>query len=568
MDTFLVKYINGERGTLVADTTFENGIKKVIINPDNSFSNIEYIEINLNKEVIKFGDKGYYIVPAGHATCLNEDYGIGYFKERAECEYILKGTYLPVFAINHNNYCTVAIVTGFSSDVAQAVTIKDNTYDIKLRFMVNGEIPYENISIEFYDLSPNVTYCDIAKVYRNFQLKNGYKPLKERLTPELKYSLESPNIRIRMGWKPVPCTIAEQTPENEPPVYVACTFSDVMNLIESYHNAGIDKAELCLVGWNTKGHDGRWPQVFPVESSLGGEKMLRKLIAKAKEYGYSITCHTNSTDAYSIAENFNKDDLIVLKNGKVYERETRWAGGKTYELCPKKSYEYALEILPKIAALGFSGMHYIDVITCTPARVCYSKEHPVNKGECADYYDRIFKAAGKLFGSIGSENSYDYAMKHCDYTLYVSFADFTDEKALFPLCDKTIPFWQIVYHGIVASNPYARTVNPLASANKDDLLKLIEYGGKPQIYYYAQFVSDGTNWIGKGDFHCNTKEEIEDSTKLIKETLDLYKQLSYLQYEFIENHKEIAPNVFEITYSDSSVITVDYNKKTYSLTRK
>ncbi len=567
MNLFLAKYISGEYSYLTPEIIRENGVEKVSVKPDSSFLKIEYIEINLNKKVVKSGDKGYYIVPAGHTFCVNEDYGLGFFNDRPDCEYVLENTYLPVFGISHNDYCRVAIVTGFSGDVAQVVTVKDNEYSIKLRFKIDGEIPYEDISIEFYSLSSDATYCDMAKVYRNFQLKNGFKTIKERLSDELRYSIESPNIRIRMGWKPVPCTIAEQTPENEPPVHVACTFSDVMKLIESYKEAGIDRAEFCLVGWNMKGHDGRWPQVFPVESSFGGETELRKLIAKAKEYGYSITCHTNSTDAYSIAENFNKDDMTVLKNGKVYEREVRWGGGKTYELCPLKSYEIALQTLPHVAELGFHGMHYIDVITCTPARACYSKDHPVNKRECADYYNKIFALASELFGSVGSENSYDYAMKYCDYNLYVSFSDFTDDSAIFTLCDKTIPFWQIAYHGIIPSNPYARTVNTMASDNKDDLLKLIEYGGKPQIYYYAQFVSDGTDWIGKGDFHCDNEEEILRSTKLVKQTLDIYKELSYLQYEFIENHREISPNVFETTYSDSSVITVDYNKKTYTLKR-
>ncbi|MBQ4159669.1 MAG: hypothetical protein IJD83_01945, partial [Clostridia bacterium] len=71
-----------------------------------------------------------------------------------------------------------------------------------------------------------------------------------------------------MAWKPVPCTIAEQTPENEPDVHVACTFDDVIKVMEAYKKAGVSKAEFCLVGWNMKGHDGRWPQILPVEESI------------------------------------------------------------------------------------------------------------------------------------------------------------------------------------------------------------------------------------------------------------------------------------------------------------
>jgi hypothetical protein len=44
------------------------------------------------------------------------------------------------------------------------------------------------------------------------------------------------------------------------------------------------RAQLCLVGWNQKGHDGRWPQIFPVEEALGGEEKLRRLIRKARAW--------------------------------------------------------------------------------------------------------------------------------------------------------------------------------------------------------------------------------------------------------------------------------------------
>ena len=81
---------------------------------------------------------------------------------------------------------------------------------------------------------------------------------------------------------------------------VACSFEDVEALLEECKAMGIEHAEFCLVGWNIRGHDGRWPQVFPVEPAFGGEENLRKLIIRAKELGYSIVCHTNSTDAYSI----------------------------------------------------------------------------------------------------------------------------------------------------------------------------------------------------------------------------------------------------------------------------
>ena len=565
MNNFFVKYLDGTseyiNGT---EKALNEKVTEVALCEKLDYEKVEYVELQLHSEDISFGDEGFYLVQAGNLTCDNNDYGIGYFTEKENGEYILRNIITPVFGINHNN-AFVAIVTGMETDVAQRVKIEDGKYTISARFEINGVVPYENMKIQFHKLPDDADYNEMAREYRKYLLDCGFVPLKDKMTPELKYSVESPNIRIRMGWKPVPCQIAEQTLENEPPVHVACTFDDVIKVMESYKKHGLDGAELCLVGWNMKGHDGRWPQILPVEESVGGEENLKKLINRAKELGYAITCHTNSTDLYSVSEIFNEDDVSLLPNGEKSIEAVRWGGGRTYNCCPKRAYEVSMETLPDVVNLGFKGMHYIDVITATAGRACYNPNHPINKKEAAVYFDKLFAWAKENFGSTGSEGPYVYYMKECDFCLYVSFADFSDKDKVYPICDKTIPFWQLVFHGIVASHPYAKTVNMSANNNPDDELKVIEYGGKPQFYYYAQFVSDGTDWLAKGDLHCNTDEEIETATLAVKKAYDEYKELSYLQYEFMEEHKEVAENVFEVTYSDGSVVTVDYNKKTYNL---
>ena len=47
--------------------------------------------------------------------------------------------------------------------------------------------------------------------------------------------------------------------------------------------------------------------------------------------------------------------------------------------------------------------------------------------------------------------------------------------------------------------------------------------------------------------------------------MDIYEELSYLQYEFMEEHTCCGDGVYKVTYSDGSVITVDYNQKSYHL---
>lgn len=540
-----------------------NEKKRIVyrLSKDIDYSNIKYIDIVLNDFVLKAGDEGFYLLPGGHIDCDLKDFAIGYFKKRENFCYVGKNSFLPIIGISNKKRAFLAAVTGMAGNSYQIAEVKDNKYNFYFRINISGENPYETVEItEFIMNSDDADYSAMAAAYRKYKLETGFVPLKDQNRDTVIYAAKSLLVRVRMGWKPVPCEIKEQTLDNEPPMHVACTFSDVEKIIKAYKKAGVENAEFSLVGWNVKGHDGRWPQILPVEESLGGEKELIKLIKTAKENGYTISCHTNSTDAYSIADIFNEDDLAITKDGKKSIEASLWAGGTTYKLCPKRAYEISTKTLKEIEKFGFNGLHYIDVITCTPPRECYSEKHPVNKKQSEEYFAKLFLFAKKLFGGVSSEGAYEYYLKNCDFILYASFLRNNDKNGII---DEYIPFWQLVFHGIIMSNPYSETINAVVSSKKTDLLKLIEYGGRPVLYYYSHFTNDNSDWIGDKDLTAETDEDIERGALCAKKQEDIYKELAYLQFEFMEKHEKIAENVYKVTYSDGTVITVDYQNQNY-----
>lgn len=538
----------------------DNIINYTLRDPLN-FSEVDSLDFWMNDIQIKAGDEGYFFIPGGCGESLFKDSGIGYFKEHKDAEYVSPHALMPNFGLKHKSGTFIAIVTGMPEESWHIVKIKDNKYYFALRINISGHIPYEEPSVEQHILPTNSDYNDMAKEYRKYILSKGYKTITERLNPHLKYTTESIYVRIRMGWKPAPCVVKNQTLENEPPMHVSCTFADVEKIMYEYKRQGIKKAEFCLVGWNVSGHDGRWPQIFPVEEKLGGEEGLKKLIDTANKLGYAIVCHTNSSDAYTIADCFSDDLLIHLENGKPRFESDEWSGGSMYAVCPKVGYEYALRELPKVRELGFKGTHYIDVISVVPPRECFSKQHSLNKREAVEYNNKLFEYCQKLFGGMSSEGAYEYSMRYCDFALYLSFRNDDD---LNTLIDEYIPFWQIVFHGIVLSNPYSNTIN-VPVKRKKDLLKLIEYGARPTLYYYSKFLNNGRNWMGEEDFVADSDEDIVKYSAFAKELSAIYEEMSYLQYEFIDKHERVADGIYRVTYSDGSIIIVDYNSETYSL---
>lgn len=520
---------------------------------------VEYIDFVAEAFEAQAGSEGYYVI----ADFKNKGARLCFFRDRDDCKQDIRQRLLPIFGVKTADKCTLIIVEGFKHAFSLVYGVKDGRYYIYPRFYLENQCVYEDIRLRVVELEQTATYSDMAVAYRNYQLDRDACALlseKAKSRKELAYAIQAPEIRIRMGWKPAPPTVLEQTRENEPEMKVACTFDRVCDLVDELKAQGVDKAQICLVGWNKSGHDGRWPEMFPVEEKLGGEERLRHLISYAQENGYQITCHTNSTDCYSIADTFS-EDIVMKKADGTLQSSTPWSGGRMYNLCPVKALEYAKADLPKVKDLGFAGLHYIDVMSLVRPRRCYDVRHPLNPGQTEKIYAEIMNECHTLFGGFSSEGCLDYAVKYLDYGLYIAFPAVEDV-----LSDKVVPLWQIVYHGIVLYNSSPSTIN-YTIKKPENRLMVLEDGARPSFYVYSKFLegSETANWMGNDDLIMDTDEQLKYSVSKIKEAYDEYKHTKHLQTECIANHREIDDNVFEITYTNGETITVDYNAGTVTM---
>jgi hypothetical protein len=566
------KRYNGEIREL-APIVSENGNVIIVTLPKSSVSEVRFetVRIESSLTTAKAGDNGYMFYPT--------NFGCGFvtthFKDRVDASFTSWLNAPPVCGICENENAVFVRADGQSCDVRFVVETKDNVYNIIPEFVLDGDIPDDDISV-VYTRMPNATYSDMAKVYRKYQMEyKGCVPLRERVLQRetLRRAAASPELRIRMGWKPIPTPVRQQTLKNEPPMKIACDIATLNKLVDSFHAKGIENLEICLVGWGPCGHDGRFPQQYPSDERFGGDDELRKFIAKAQKMGYLVVCHTVSCGGYEIANNWDRD-LTTKKIGpngdpipflRTQYSEKGLNGGDPWHICAKTAYEhYAKEDLPVVRGYGYQGMHYVDELTATYMEKCYDKEHPVTRKQAREYYRKIAQLSKNLFGGYQSEAYMDYMNSDVDAILYTGVTSKLPLKH-YPLFDEAIPFWQLVYHGIVMSNATSQTVNyPIKSAYEN--LKLIEWGGRPLLYINSKFGED-RNWMGDLDLHCNSDEEIEKSAEAVKKAFDEYEQLKHLQYEFMENHEKVADGVFKVTYSDGTVITVDYNVGSYTITK-
>ena len=501
----------------------------------------------------KKGDRGFWAVSSGETGTFRCDEG------SLDCN---RWQLMSFYGMQTPERTFVAIVRKLKYYFTTRVVAERGAY--RMSCVLERELasqPYEDLEIEFRRLDgKDASLAGMARAYRRYQLDRGaVRPLVERVkdNPTLKYAIEAPEVRIRQAWKPVPSPVPDQTPENEPPVKAVVPFDRVADIAREFRRQGVDKAEFCLVGWQAGGHDGRWPQVFPVEPRLGGEERLRACIRAVKDLGYLIVPHGNYLDAYRIAESWDEEWLLKDLDGRTTMDAGCWGGGAGFRICPQRAYErFMSREMPRMKALGFRGLGYFDVVSIVQARYCGDPRHPLNGAEAASWWGKGAELAKSCFGGFASEGAFDHFAGSLDYGLYVSFND--PQKYPKGLVDRMAPLTALVYNGIFATNPFTRTVN-FTAQDRYCQLKLIEFGGRPAFYFYSKFVSNGTDWMGDNDLRSGTDEELEKSVARIRAGWDIYRQLSHLQFVCMDDHAEVSPGVWRTDYANGESVLVNYN---------
>ena len=509
------------------------------------------------------GDEGYFVSSDGMLSTFKV------LPQDARRERTTRVHMLPANCFKVGEKCYAGIMKGLEYECHQVVAlVDDKEYQYYYHYNTLKDIkPYENLSIDFYPLEgKEANYAGMARLCRRYLIEADRMPqmVKDRIgqNEHLKYASEAPEIRIRLGWKPVPTPEPHQTLENEPEMVVAVTFDQVKEIVDELKRQGVGEAQLCLVGWNVKGHDGRFPDHFPVEEQLGGEEKLRECIKYAQDSGYKIVAHTCRTDIYEISKDWNDGaDAARKADGSLVERYVI-GGGQMYDICYKQSYEkYYKEEEPKVAELGFRGLEYIDVLSVIYPHECHNPEHPVNRREAAEYANKMLGDLRGMFGGSQSEGGVYYVAKSLDYALYASMRMNRMQK--YAIVDEYVPTWHIVFNGYILNNAGAQTVNyPLKEPIS--ALRVIEYASRPIFYFYSAYRSAGRNWMGETDLTMRDKADLERSVAIIKRGYDEFKTLQHLQLCTLDDNFELAKGVKCSVYSDGTRVVVNYNKEPYT----
>lgn len=503
------------------------------------------------------GTVGYFLCPRN--ISMEGDFLVA-FGEGPDVSYKWSKPVLSLFGIKRPGLCALVRIKRnykYSFEVKRTAGVW--SLAVVFDFTTHDGV-YDDVCFEIITLPEGAGYAEMAAAERELRLGRGEITTLEEKSRRaaVDYAGRFPLIRIRMGWKPSPSPVAHQTPETEPDMFVACDFARVSEFARRLKERGVPGAELQLVGWNRSGHDGRFPQLFPADPRLGGDKGLRETIEYVKSLGYRISLHTNLIDSYEIADCFSFGDVAVDRKGE-YVQVGHYGGGDSYHVCPAVQMKNCEKDLERLASLGPDGLHFCDVISIVEPDDCHSPDHPCTTGEGVGRVCDIMDRFRERLGGFSSEGTMDFALGHIDYGLYVSFGDGFGKKPV-PVADTFLPFFEMIYHGIILYNPLSPTVNYPIKTPRERLFAILR-GGRPSFYVYSKFRTGGQmNWMGEVDLTTGSDKEIDASCEAIAKGLRDYREsgLERLRFGYMTNYTVQKSGLEYAEYSDGTVIAGNF----------
>ena len=511
------------------------------------------------------GDTGYWMSARGMYGLFDKDNGV----------YRSTRSVMPIYVMKRGETLWWGHVKKWRFDYHFVARATNGDYETALRFRAVDVRKYfdlyNDIVIDYNCLKgAEATYANVAKAYQEYQIANsGVKPIKERIReqPELDYLTNSIVIRLQTHCAKPIADISHRSPERvkadfttetELPLEVHMPFGVAEEFVQAIKDAGIDKATFVSAGWNYGGYDGRTPQHFPVEQSIGGEVGLRNLIDKTQKLGYQMTLHATNTDGYTVSPMWDEWWAGKLKDG-TYDRGYIWAGGWCINVCQIASWsKWVPEEMKQMADLGVRGPHYIDVYSATYPNRCADPRHPATPEQMAEMQNKILALAKRLMGGAASEGGYDHVAANIDYINYTGREIKALNEGKYPFAAGVRPLWELVYHGIILYNSDRATQNHTRGkclykleksgdprwmigdgiSDPKISLKIVEFGGRP-IFYTYKFAD----------------------VPRIKRAWDEFVPVRHLQRELMTDHREVGSNLFLTAYADGSKTICNYNNK-------
>ncbi|MEW6229146.1 MAG: DUF5696 domain-containing protein [Bacillota bacterium] len=320
------------------------------------------------------------------------------------------------------------------------------------------------------------------------------------------------------------------------------TFHEARTILDALLKAGVAKFDVTLVGWGKDGYDGASPLRLPPDKRLGGEGGLKKLVSHAKANGIRVFLEDNYLDAFKGNRGFSARRDVMRGVDKL----PRFIEPDNFFLSPEAGLRIASRDIPKIAKYDVDGLdlRYIGQVPMSDTNRKYS----AGRHETTAKWLRIMDLTRDTFGSVGSIGSNMYVVGRVDRIMNAPMED-----SEYEFVDESIPFYQMVIHGLVTYSGYPGN---LRSDPDVEFLKMVECGAVPSFeltYRHSSELKETTYNMLFSSFYKDWADVVAREWRAVCE------EMGDLQSKFITAHRILGPGLRETEYEDGTRVIVNYN---------
>ncbi len=328
---------------------------------------------------------------------------------------------------------------------------------------------------------------------------------------------------------------------------VMTSVADVEEIYGELQAAGVTSVISAYRGWQDGGIWKVPVNAFNADGAIGGSNALKELILKEKEKGYRLMPYVDALRMNASTNTFTYDAAKMVNKTTLKEKNHRQVYQLFYYLLPEKTAERLAELKKSFLS---AGIPFLAAGGITDTLFSYSlKDRFYTRNDGAEQYS---KALADLADSLelALEAPFQYQWKYAGSILNMPL-DGSD----YMYTDEEVPFLTLALKGLIPM--YSGYVNFEAN-KKEFFLNLAETGVYPSFYLTKQNSSD-LLYTNSNDLYSTQYSAYLDT--IVEYDRALRELAEKTKGAVIVNHEKLAGDVRRVTYSNGTVVYVNYSEE-------